>query len=453
MGNGEIINKVVRFTEHVTNGGIFSEAEISGISNLLYRSPCNLNIYRGILFVHHFYKFKKLPQGKFQSLGADDMFLKCVSLLNGNILPPLEIESLFSSILNIPNREAEYRDILLGSFYGSLWALMNDPKNFEMAVDYGIVIIKSAFSIDKFNFSEKIKLQKNNTKLINLAGSGKKEIKSLNLSSMTAVITAAIGKKIGVNIIVEKTISRATSSITGSADIFESVGVNLDMPINKIAAMSLETNFGVIDINNIVPKLNRIYDGRLYNVQVFAGLVGGAAIVNPVDTDLINYGLTRGATKLCSTILNRLYPNKNILVLQGKNPQGKSIIDQISIAADTEIAQRINGRNSLYTMTPDDFGFNPKPFKYIKTSESAAENITRFIKLLAGHGNLGLKQAIAMEVALNLYGLKIIDDLKMGANLALEVIDSKAGVKILENLVIASHGDINKFSRLTRDFI
>lgn len=452
MENNEIINKVVKFTESIVNGSDFNITEIQKILNISYYSNSNLNIYRGILFIYNFYKFEKIHY-KFENLRTDERFLKCISLLDGNTLPPPEIGGLFLSILTIPDKEKEYRDILLGSFYGSLWQFMNNPKNFGIAVNYGVEIIKSAFSMDRFDFFKKIKLKKDNIKIINLAGSGKKEVKLLNISSMTAVITAAIGKKIDTNIIVEKTISRATSSMTGSGDIFESIGVNLDMPINKMAEISLETKLGIFDINKIVPKLNCIYDGRLYNIQVFAGLVGGAAIVNPINADLINYGLTRGSNKLCLAILNKLYPDKNILIISGKDPSGKSIIDQISIEADTEIIQRINGKNSLYTITPKEFGFDFKPFKYVQTTKSPEENIKQFIQLLAGQSNKNLEQAVAMEVALNLYGLEIIDNLKNGANLALETIRSGAGIKIIEDLIFCSNGDINKFNNLLNVYL
>ena len=453
MENNEIIRRVVKFTESIVNGNDFNETEIQKILNLSYRSDSNLNIYRGILSVHNFHKFEKLPLEKFKKFSTDERFIKCASLLNGDALLSSEIGDLFLNILTIPDKEIEHRDILLGSFYGSLWSLMNNPENFEIAEDYGVEVVKSAFSIDKFDFSKKIKLEKNSAKIINLAGSGKKEIKLLNISSMVAVITAVIGRKIDENIIVEKTISRATSSITGSGDIFESIGVNLDMPINKIAEMSLETKLGVFDINRVVPKLNHIYDGRLYDVQVFAGLVGGAAIVNPVDTDLINYGLTRGSSKLCLAILNKLYPGKNIIILQGKNPRGEAVIDQISIVADTEIAQTINGKNSLHIITPKEFGFDFEPFNYIQTAKSQKENINQFIKLLAGQGNKNLKQAVAMEVTLNLYGLGLINNFKNTASLSLEVINSGEGVNLLKNLVIASGGDVNKFDKLIRNII
>jgi len=312
----------------------------------------------------------------------------------------------------------------------------------------GILSIKSAFSLDNFNVQQKIDLSKGKVKVVSFAGSGKKEIKLLNISSMVAVITAATGKEIGENIVVEKTVSRATSSITGSSDIFELVGVNLNLPINKMADISLKTRLGIFDINAIVPRLNHVYDGRLHDVQVFAGLVGGAAIVNPVDANLINYGLTRGATELCLAILNKLYPDKNILVLQGKDPEGTPVIDQISIVADTEVAHNIRSQKQILKITPEDFGFDFKPFEFIKTTKTQKENLNEFIKVLSGKGTKELGQAVAMEVALNLWGLGMVDDLKNGAHLASEVINSGNGIKIVEDLVFYSNGNTQKFNKL-----
>ena len=444
-----LLNKIVKFTEYITDGQDFRRSEALDVLDLINNSDRNLNVYQGILAVHYFSKFNELPSSNLDKLKTDENFLKCLSFLKGDALPSSEeVGGIFLDMLKIPDSNEEYRDILMGCFYGSLWAFMNSSENFEIAIEYGLAIIKSAFSLDNFNVQQKLNLDKNKVKVVSMAGSGKKEIKLLNISSMAAIITAATGKKIGENIIVEKTVSRATSSITGSSDIFELLGVNLNLPIDKMAGISLKTKLGIFDINTIVPRLNHVYDGRLYDVQVFAGLVGGAAIVNPVDADLINYGLTRGATKLCSAILNKLYPEKDILVLQGKDPHGTPVIDQISIAADTEMAQIIKNQITVKEIVPRDFGFDFQSFKYIETTQNQRENLNEFIKILIGRGNKELKQTVAMEVALNLFGLEVVDNLKTGAELALETINSGIGIKILEDLVVYSGGDIKKFNSL-----
>ena len=292
MKEGEIINKIVELSEKVGDGNI-NKSEILQAIDLIKKIPNkNFNVYKGYLTVYYFYKFKELPfiNAINKNIIKDERFIKCIALLDGIVSSPPAIGGLFLSILSISDEEIELRDILLGAFYGCLWSFMNNQKNLKIAVDYGIEIIKSVFNLDNFNYLKKIKLNTRNGKILSLAGSGKKKrnFKLLNISSMSAAITAAVGKEIKENIIVEKIVSRATSSTTGSSDIFESMGVNLDIPIHKMAKISLKTNLGVFDINNIVPRLNHIYDGRLYNVQVFAGLVGGAAMVCPIEVDLIN---------------------------------------------------------------------------------------------------------------------------------------------------------------------
>ena len=53
-----------------------------------------------------------------------------------------------------------------------------------------------------------------------------------------------------------------------------------------------------------------------------------------------------------------------------------------------------------------------------------------------------------MEVALNLFGLGITNDLKTGATLALEAIHSGNGTKVVEDLVAHSNGDTQRFNNL-----
>ncbi len=442
------LNKIVKFTEDIVNGEKFNESEIDNILSVIKNFDGNVNIYKGILIIYYFFKFRKIPSKSFDEIIVNNSFLKCVDLLNKNILSPNEIEEILLNILSIPDNKEELRDVLMGSFYGALWPIMNDHKNFGLAVDYGISIIKSAFRLDNLDIKNKIDIHRGKVKVISLAGSGKKEIKLLNISSMTAIITAAVSRILKENIVVEKTISRSTSGVTGSYDIFELSGVNLNLSVKTMYDVSLKTGLGIFDINSIVPKLNHIYDGRLHNVQVFAGLVGGAAIVNPIDADLINYGLTRGSAKLCLAILDKLYPDRKIIVLQGKNSKGLSVVDQISIGSETEAFQNISGKISNIKIIPEHFGFQKKPFEYIISTNNQKENLYEFIKFLFGKGNKYLNQLIAMEVALNLSSIGIIDNLKMGANIALKAIDSGIGIEILRDLVVNSNGDQKKFNNI-----
>jgi len=453
MNEREIINEIVNLTERSDRDTVSQEELLRTFGLIESISDRSLDIYVGYLSLYYFSRFKELPLIDINHSIAEDLrFCKCNSILSGTVFSPSDIGAMFLDILSIPDEQSKLRDILLGAFFCSLWHFINKPDNFEVAVDYGVEIIKSAFNLDAFDCFNKIKLNSNNAKIISLAGSGKKKIKLLNVSSLSAIITAAVGKEIDENIIVEKTVSRATSSVTGSGDIFELVGVNLDIPISRMAEISIETRLGVFDINNIVPRLNHVYDGRLYNVQFFAGIVGGAALVCPIEVSLINYGLARGSNEMCLAILKRIYPRNNILVLSGKDTHGESAMDQVSVVGKTKIAQLINNIQEIYVVEPKDFSFELAPIDGVREDEIKEKNLSRFIKLLSGNGNKVLKQLVSMEVAFNLYGLGIVDNLESGAALASKTIDSGRGIDVLEDLVNQSGGDKDRFRSLLDQF-
>jgi anthranilate phosphoribosyltransferase len=446
MKDGDL-QSIVKFSEQIFTDSSISEKDILSVSQKIYSIEQNMSIYKGILSIFYFFKFKKNLYLDLDFLLTNKIFLKCSSLLDGYKMKPKDVGDLFFDILK-PQTNSDHRDVLLGCFFGSLWSFMNDPQNTEISSDYGVEIAKIAFSIDQFDIYNKIKIKDKDIRVVSMAGSGKKDVKLLNISTMASVITAVLCKKFGYNIVLAKTIARATSSISGSADVFEIVGVNLNISQEKMLDIMLETGLGVFNINNIVPKLNSIYDGKLHNVQVFAGLVGGAAIVSPINADLINYGLTRGSTKTCLQILSKIYPEKNIIVLQGENLKKESVVDQMSIDGSTQLSMRINGIDKSMFLTPKDFGFESLSVEYLKTGNSKEENLKKFANFLKGCGGKELEQIVSMEVSVNLFGLGVINDFKKGADMAIEIIRSGSGIKLIEDLVVSSGGDLEKFNRL-----
>jgi len=210
------------------------------------------------------------------------------------------------------------------------------------------------------------------------------------------------------------------------------------MSIDEMNDVMSKTGIGIFNINNIVPKLNKVYDGRLYNMQFFAGLVGGAAQVNPMDADLIVYGLTRGSTDLCLEILKKIYPKKDVIVIQGKNLKNKSVMDQISINGNTIFCCNIKNNYFYKDLSPEDFGFKRQSFSKVLSKKTKDENLVEFIKFINGQGDRTL-----MEVAMNLLGLGIVEDLKEGSKMAFEVIKAGEGLDLIKNLIKATGGREN----------
>lgn len=453
-----IINKVVAVSEEIFSSQKIELSRIIDVIKLIdsVTESINLNVYRGYLIAHCYRALGYLPEDfiSFDDIICDDRFLRCIEISDSrNSFPSMAIGDLYFEILTIPDSNLYLRDILLGSFLYSVWSIFNEESNIQRSVQYGLEIVKAAFRYDNFDYlKNKLRIEVKGAKVINPCGSGKKSknYKLLNISSMAALVTAAIGEELNNSIIVAKTASRASSSVTGSADIFSLLGVNLNISNKDMVSVAQQTCIGIFSINNNVPRLNHVYDGRLYNVQVFAGLVGGAAIVCPIEVDFINYGLTRGYGNVCIEILKNLYPQKDIIVTKGNDSEGRSVMDQISIVGNTDFFEYKNRITSVYTKKPMDFGFDYGTIKEVKCRNSTEENALEFIKLISGNGNSSLEKLVAMETALNLYGADTVRDFKKGAELAIETIRSGRALDVLEKLIVASCGDTNKLYSMIR---
>jgi len=115
----------------------------------------------------------------------------------------------------------EQRNIFLG-------ILLNSCMAKKPTLEEVCGFLKVAFSLDNHN-PQKLRTLNFNKRVLGLAGSGKKGIKSFNISSCVAIVAASTGE-----VCIAKACSKAVSSITGSADFIEAVGANINLDNKKM---------------------------------------------------------------------------------------------------------------------------------------------------------------------------------------------------------------------------
>ena len=127
------------------------------------------------------------------------------------------LERAFDIILI--DKDLPARDIQMSSILTGLMA--RGPKKEEI-----IALLKSVFKLDKFNPEKRQKIKLPSGKiLVGAIGSGKKGIKTMNISTPALLTAASLGAYTA------KSVSSSTSSLTGSADFLRELGVNLDISI------------------------------------------------------------------------------------------------------------------------------------------------------------------------------------------------------------------------------
>lgn len=137
-----------------------------------------------------------------------------------------------------------------------------------------------------------------NGPVIGLSGSGKKGIKTFNISTASALIAATAGAYIS------KPVSRATSSMTGSSDLLEIAGAFLNIQHEQMLGVLEVTGFGAFSIENTIPKFDSIYGGKFYVSHALSPVL--AAMANPVNCGIMLHGLSNREIKVSAQALKSL---------------------------------------------------------------------------------------------------------------------------------------------------
>ncbi len=261
--------------------------------------------------------------------------------------------------------------------------------------------------------------------VLEIVGTGGDNAGSFNISTTTAIITAAGGVKVA------KHGNRAASSLCGTADCLEALGVNIDQSPEKCVELLKEAGMcfffaqkyhtsmkyvgpirkelGFRTVFNILGPLT---NPAMPTMQLLG--VYDAYLVEPLAQVLVSLGVKRG------------------MVVYGTDK-----LDEISLSAPTKVCEIRDGWFKSFTITPEDFGFercSKEDLKGGKPEENAA--ITRGIL----NGDKGHKRnAVLMNAGAALYIGGKADSMKDGIALAAELIDSGKATQTLENIIAISN--------------
>jgi anthranilate phosphoribosyltransferase len=250
--------------------------------------------------------------------------------------------------------------------------------------------------------------------LVDTCGTGGDGASTFNISTASAFVVAAAGAKVA------KHGNRSVSSKSGSADLLEAAGVNLELTPEQVAQCVNEIGVGFM----FAPKhhaamKHAIGPRREMGVRTIFNLLG--PLTNPASApnQVIGVFSPHWVVPLAQ-VLQRL-GSEHVLVVHAEDG-----MDEISIGAPTRVAEMRDGRVDTYTVTPEKFGLKRADIKSISVT-SAAESLSMI------EGALSDKQGPARDiVALNagaaLYAAGIAATLERGVNQAMATISGGAAL-------------------------
>ncbi|MBD2594694.1 anthranilate phosphoribosyltransferase [Nostoc spongiaeforme FACHB-130] len=260
--------------------------------------------------------------------------------------------------------------------------------------------------------------------IIDTCGTGGDGSSTFNISTAVAFVVAAYG------VPVAKHGNRSASSLTGSADVLEALGVNLSAPSEKVQAALQEVGITFLFAPGWHPALKAVAQlRRNLRIRTVFNLLG--PLVNPLRPTEQVVGLF--TPKLLETVAQALHNlgKQKAIVLHGRER-----IDEASLGDLTDLAVLSDGKVQLTTLNPQEVGVTPVSINALKGG-NVQENAEILKAVLQGKGTTAQQDAVALNasLALQVAGAIPLLDHAQGVSVAREILQSGSPWQKLEDLV------------------
>jgi anthranilate phosphoribosyltransferase len=261
--------------------------------------------------------------------------------------------------------------------------------------------------------------------LVDTCGTGGDGARTFNISTASALVTAAAGARVA------KHGNRSVSSSSGSADVLEAAGVKLDLTPEQVAACIDRVGVGFLfaPLHHGAMK-HAIGPRREMGVRTVFNLLG--PLTNPAGApnQVLGVFSPRWVEPLAQ-VLKRL-GSEHVLVVHAEDG-----LDEISIATRTRVAELRDGEITLYSVSPEDFGLQRADIREIAVADAGA-SLAMIRGVFAGEGGPA-HDIVILNAGAAIYAAGVVSTLADGVALADEVIRDGRAQQTLEALIEVSN--------------
>lgn len=282
-----------------------------------------------------------------------------------------------------------------------------------------IVEITAAAQVMR-EFASKVAVP-DHTHLVDTCGTGGDSLHTFNISTAAAFVAAAAGARVA------KHGGRSVSSKSGSADVLEALGVNLNQTPQQVAQSVGEIGVGFMFAPNYHAAMKHAAPVRReLGIKTLFNILG--PLTNPANAKRQVLGVFNAdLVETLAHVLQRL-GSEHVLIAHGSDG-----LDEITITGETRIGELKNGQVNVYTVRPEDFGLKTSPIEAIQVtnSEHAKTMLLSVLENTAGTA----RDIVLMNAGAAIYAAGVTDTLAQGVQSALRAIESGAALKKLHDLV------------------
>ena len=269
-------------------------------------------------------------------------------------------------------------------------------------------------------FSTKVHIA-DKTHLVDIVGTGGDGSNTFNISTCSMFVAAAAGAKIS------KHGGRGVSSKSGSADVLESLGININLAPDAIARSVAEVGSGFMFAPNHHPAMKNVAPVRKeLGIKTIFNILG--PLTNPAGAPNILMGVFHpDLVGIQVRALQRLGAEHAVVVY------GRDGMDEVSLGAATLVGELRNGEIREYEIHPEDFGMPMASNRALRV-ETPEQSRTMLLGVLDNEAGAA-RDIVILNAGAALYAANVADSMVAGVALARKAIESGAARQKLDQLI------------------
>jgi anthranilate phosphoribosyltransferase len=274
--------------------------------------------------------------------------------------------------------------------------------------------------------SSKVSLSVKRKHLVDTCGTGGSGIPLFNISTASAFVVACAGG------FVAKHGNRSVTSKSGSADLLEAAGVNLDLAPEQVAKCVNEIGVGfMFAVKHHSAMKHAIGPRREIGVRTIFNVLG--PLTNPAAAPNQVLGVfDKNLVRPLAEVLKNL-GSEHVLVVHSEDG-----LDEISLAAPTFVAELKDGDIREYTITPESLGLKTHPLDSL-CIEDATQSLA-LVKTALTDNHSAAADIVALNAGAAIYAANLCSTLQQGVDMARDILGTGiAWEKLQEFAVFTQH--------------
>ncbi len=262
--------------------------------------------------------------------------------------------------------------------------------------------------------------------ILDVVGTGGDGTNTFNVSTTVTFVVSACGVKVA------KHGNRSVSSMCGSADVLEKLGVNLDVTPETVERCIAEIGVGFL----FAPALHgamkhAIGPRREIGIRTIFNILG--PLTNPAGADCQVMGVYReDMVEKLARVLHKLGCRHGFVV------HGMDGMDEVTLTSATTVAEVTPEGVKVRLFSPEELGMAPCSMNELRGGDAAA-NALIVRSILAGEQG-ARREIVLINAAFSLVAAGRVATLQEGVAMAIEAIDSGRALAQLEKLVQLTNG-------------